>query len=87
MIWNLDSSHMQFEASKNPFGNNVFIVKRNRAALRSAYEATITVCDFRDKPFHAEEDYPAIAVQHRLVGSDMKHHADLEQYTADDPHF
>jgi hypothetical protein len=60
----------------------MFIVKRNRAASRPAYEATIAVCDVRDKPFYAEEDYPVIAIQHRLVGGNMEHHADLEQYIA-----
>jgi len=60
----------------------MFIIEWNGAALRSAYEATIAVCDVRDEPFYAEQDYPAIAVQHRLVGGYTKHYADVDQYIA-----
>ena len=55
----------------------MFIVKGDGVSLRSAYEATIAICDVRDKSFQAKKDYPAIAVQHGIVGGDTKHYAFL----------
>ena len=64
---------MQSKTAKYPFRNHVLIVKGHRSRFRSTNETTIAVYDIRHESIEAEKDYPAILVQHRTIGSDMKH--------------
>jgi hypothetical protein len=70
---------MQCEASEDPIWKHVLVIERNRGAVCSAYKATVAVRNVRDKPLEAELDYPAISVQHRTIGSDMKHDVIVER--------